>query len=49
MYAIEGFTHKEIADTMGITVGTSKSNLSRARDILQGKVKKYFDSSEYIS
>lgn len=46
MYAIEGYAHKEIAEIMGITVGTSKSNLSRARGILQGKVKQYFDSSE---
>ena len=33
---------------MGIKVGTSKSNLSRARDILQQKVKLYFDTSEHI-
>lgn len=46
MYAIEGYAHKEIAEMMGITVGTSKSNLSRARGILKGKVKQYFDSSE---
>ena len=49
MYAIEGYTHKEIAETMGITVGTSKSNLSRARVILQRKVKQEIDSSENIS
>ena len=49
MYAIEGYAHKEIAEMMGITVGTSKSNLSRARDILQKKVKRHFDSSENIS
>jgi len=49
MYAIEGYTHKEIAETMGITVGTSKSNLSRARDILKRKVKQELDSSENIS
>jgi RNA polymerase sigma factor (sigma-70 family) len=49
MYAIEGYAHKEIAEMMGITIGTSKSNLSRARDILQRKVKKYYDSSENIS
>ena len=39
LYAIEGFTHKEIAKQLGITEGTSKSNLSRARNILQAKVK----------
>jgi RNA polymerase sigma-70 factor (ECF subfamily) len=49
MYAIEGYSHKEIAEAMGITVGTSKSNLSRARDILQEKVKKYYNSNENIS
>jgi RNA polymerase sigma-70 factor (ECF subfamily) len=48
LFAIEGYSHKEIGDMMGITVGTSKSNLSRARDILQRKVKQYFDTSEHI-
>jgi RNA polymerase sigma-70 factor (ECF subfamily) len=45
LYAIEGYSHKEIGEMMGISVGTSKSNLSRARDILQQKVKQYFDTS----
>ena len=49
MYAIEGYPHKEIAEMLGIKVGTSKSNLSRARDILQKKVKLYYDNSENIS
>jgi len=35
MFAVEGFTHQEIADTMGITVGTSKSQLSKARAVLK--------------
>lgn len=38
LYAIEGYNHKEIADMLGITEGTSKSNLSRARVILQKKL-----------
>jgi len=42
MYAIEGYSHKEISDMLGITVGTSKSNLSRARAILQKRVKELF-------
>jgi RNA polymerase sigma-70 factor (ECF subfamily) len=46
LYAIEGYSHKEIAEMMGITTGTSKSNLSRARDILQEKVKQYYNSGE---
>lgn len=38
LYAIEGYNHKEIADMLGINEGTSKSNLSRARSILQKKL-----------
>jgi RNA polymerase sigma factor (sigma-70 family) len=45
MYAIEGYSHKEIADELGITEGTSKSNLSRARIILQEKVKQLYGSA----
>lgn len=39
MYAIEGFSHKEIADKLEISVGTSKSQLSRARVYLQKLIK----------
>jgi len=49
MYAIEGYSHKEIGEILGISIGTSKSNLSRARSILQEKVKKFYNSSENIS
>lgn len=38
LYAIEGYSHQEIAKLMDINEGTSKSNLSRARVILQKKV-----------
>lgn len=31
LYAIDGYTHEEIADMLGIAVGTSKSNLANAR------------------
>jgi RNA polymerase sigma-70 factor (ECF subfamily) len=31
MYVVEGYTHKEIADSLGISEGTSKSQLSRAK------------------
>jgi len=41
LYAIEGYSHREISEMLGITEGTSKSNLSRAREILQNKLKKY--------
>lgn len=39
LYVIDGLTHQEIADLLGISVGTSKSNLSKARVILQKIVK----------
>lgn len=35
MYAIDGYSHKEIATELGITENTSKSQLSRARSYLQ--------------
>lgn len=38
LYAIEGYNHKEISEMLGISEGTSKSNLSRARVILQKKL-----------
>lgn len=41
LYAIEGYAHKEISQMMNISEGTSKSNLSRARMILQKKVSLY--------
>lgn len=40
MYVIDGLTHAEIADQLGISVGTSKSNLSKARVLLQQVIKK---------
>jgi RNA polymerase sigma-70 factor (ECF subfamily) len=42
LYALEGYSHKEISNMLEITEGTSKSNLSRARAILQEKVKKNY-------
>lgn len=38
MYAIEGFSHKEIAQRLGINENTSKSQLSRAREYLKRKI-----------
>ena len=35
MYAIDGYSHKEIANHLGINENTSKSQLSRARAMLQ--------------
>jgi RNA polymerase sigma-70 factor (ECF subfamily) len=35
LFIIEGFTHEEISERLGISVGTSKSNLAKARRQLQ--------------
>jgi RNA polymerase sigma-70 factor (ECF subfamily) len=39
LYAIEGYTHDEIATLLNISAGTSKSQLSRARTLIQQKLK----------
>jgi len=38
LYAIEGYNHKEIGEMLDISEGTSKSQYSRARAILQGMI-----------
>ena len=45
LYAIEGYSHQEISEELRISVGTSKSNLSRARVILQEKVVSLYGSA----
>jgi len=37
---VEGYSHKEVGEMLGISVGGSKSQLSRARKILKAKVEK---------
>jgi RNA polymerase sigma factor (sigma-70 family) len=44
MYVVEGYTHKQIADELGISEGTSKSQLSRAKQVLQDLVKTFIDT-----
>jgi DNA-directed RNA polymerase specialized sigma24 family protein len=38
MYVIEGYSHKDIGDILGISEGTSKSQLARAKGILKKMV-----------
>jgi len=38
LYAIEGYKHDEIAQELGITMGTSKSQYSRAKKLLQERL-----------
>lgn len=44
LYVVEGYSHKEIGDMLGISEGTSKSQLARARYLLQ----KMITDSNYI-
>ena len=44
LYVIEGYTHKEIAEYLGISEGTSKSNLAKAKQKLRALL-----SSEHIT
>lgn len=39
LYALEGFSHKEIGEMLGISESTSRTQLSRARIWLQNKIK----------
>jgi RNA polymerase sigma factor (sigma-70 family) len=38
LYVLDGYKHEEIADQLGITVSTSKSNLARAKEKLREKI-----------
>jgi len=40
MHVIEGYSHKEIAEILGITEGTSKSQLARAKGVLKKSLEK---------
>lgn len=48
LYAIEGYSHLEIGEMMNISEGTSKSNLSRARMILQKRVTESLETDKKI-
>ena len=44
LYVMEGYTHEEIAEALGVTVGTSKSNLFKARHYLRQLLEKIYYS-----
>ena len=46
LYVLEGMNHQEISEKMGISTGTTKSNLARARDILKRKVNELYHNVE---
>jgi RNA polymerase sigma-70 factor (ECF subfamily) len=41
LYVLDGYSHKEISELLKITIGTSKSNLNRARALLKDRVTTY--------
>lgn len=49
MYVIDGFTHQEIAQALGISVGTSKSNLSKAKMHLKKTINDEFQEAGICS
>lgn len=49
LYVFEGLKHREIAEQLGVTEGTSKSNLSDARTILQREINKTLVVRAHVS
>lgn len=41
LYVLDGYSHKNIAEMLDINIGTSKSNLARARQILKKTIEQY--------
>jgi RNA polymerase sigma factor (sigma-70 family) len=46
LYVVEGYSHKEIGEMLGISEGTSKSQLARAKSILQKKITQYLSDTK---
>ncbi|MCQ2182319.1 MAG: sigma-70 family RNA polymerase sigma factor [Bacteroidales bacterium] len=42
MYVIEGYSHKEISEELGVSETTSRSQLQRARTLLQARIKEKY-------
>lgn len=47
LYSIEGYTHKEIAQLLGIAESTSRSHLTRARKMLKAKITQHIQEETY--
>ena len=47
LYVIEGYKHEEIANMLGINVGTSKSNLFKAKESLRNILNDFFET-DYV-
>lgn len=49
LYFVEGYTHEEIAKSLGITTGTSKSQLAKAKRKLRNNIDEYFDKESLLA
>jgi RNA polymerase sigma factor (sigma-70 family) len=47
LFVIDGYTHQEISEMLKINIGTSKSNLAKARVFLQNLLKKEMTTKNY--
>lgn len=45
LYVLDGYSHKEISELLGTSIGTSKSNLARARILLKSKIESQISKS----
>ena len=48
LYVLDDYSHKEIAKMLDISIGTSKSNLARARNILKEKLEHKHNQEPYV-
>lgn len=48
MYVLDGYSHKEIAEMLKISEGTSKSNLARARILLKKKLEAQHPNTQFL-
>jgi RNA polymerase sigma factor (sigma-70 family) len=48
LYVLDDYSHKEIAEMLKISEGTSKSNLSRARQILKKEIEVHQQKKVYM-
>lgn len=49
LYVFEQYTHKEIADFLGVSVNTSKSQLMKARRVLAGRINQIIEKRNFTS
>ena len=49
LYCLDGFSHKEIAEQLGINEKTSSSQLSRAKSLLAKRIKAYINEQQFIT